>query len=440
MAQTSKNIGLLDHLGHGNLGDDATLDAVMQNIKSRCPTAAIIGLSLNPSDTYKRHGIPSYPIRRDSRSPPEANKLAPNKNGFKTKIKIYLSKYRFLLTLLRLLNTVLIEKPKAFLEEVFFLVESYRIVKSLDLLIICGGGQLLDSWGGPWSFPYTLLKWTILAKFSGKKCYFLNVGAGPIKHPLSKYFIKHALSLSDYASFRDNESRALVQELGFRTKSEVCADNVYNLDISSLNPSDLGQRGTPIVGISPMIYCDPRVYWEKDQGVYDSFIQKLGLFGSWLVRDHHRLALFSSDIRIDLQAIEDLKTELNKGFVGAVDASWMVQEPILTTKELLSHIYLMDYIVTCRFHGVVFAHLLNKPVMALSHHPKVTALMNDFGLSEYCLDIRTCDLDMLISTFTRLVANRDDIKSRMAAKVACSKNELTIQFDNLFLQETTNQW
>ena len=59
-----KTIGLLDHLGGGNLGDDATLQAVMQNIKSRWPDAKIVGLSMNPDDTQRRHGIAAYPIRR----------------------------------------------------------------------------------------------------------------------------------------------------------------------------------------------------------------------------------------------------------------------------------------------------------------------------------------------------------------------------------------
>ena len=66
----------------------------------------------------------------------------------------------------------------------------------------------------------------------------------------------------------------------------------------------------------------------------------------------------------------------------------------------------MDYVVTCRFHGVVFAHMLNKPVLAISHHPKVTALMNEMGLGKYCVDIRTFDLDLLTETFAAVVKMR----------------------------------
>ena len=60
----SKKIGLLDHMGAGNLGDDTTQTAVMNNIKRRWPNAEICGFSMNPSDTRLRHGIASYAIRR----------------------------------------------------------------------------------------------------------------------------------------------------------------------------------------------------------------------------------------------------------------------------------------------------------------------------------------------------------------------------------------
>ena len=64
MTQAETKIGLLHHVGGGNLGDDATLDAVAGNIKRRWPNAEIVAFSMNPDDTETRHGIMSYPIRR----------------------------------------------------------------------------------------------------------------------------------------------------------------------------------------------------------------------------------------------------------------------------------------------------------------------------------------------------------------------------------------
>jgi polysaccharide pyruvyl transferase WcaK-like protein len=92
----------------------------------------------------------------------------------------------------------------------------------------------------------------------------------------------------------------------------------------------------------------------------------------------------------------------------------------------------MDYVVTCRFHGVVFAHLLEKPVLAIAPHPKVAELMADLELSNYCVDARDFDASALADKFASMVANADEIKSRMATKLTRNRQLLRYQFDELF--------
>jgi polysaccharide pyruvyl transferase WcaK-like protein len=426
-------IGLLDHLGHGNLGDEATFTTFMSNIKTRVPGAKFVGLSLNPVDTFSRHGIPSFAIRRDSKLPPETAVSAEPAPTVKDKIKKVLAKVPFLLSSLQALNTILVRHPKALVAEVLFLIESLRVLRPLDLLIISGGGQLLDSWGGPWSFPYTLFKWVVLARLCGIRCCFVSVGAGPLQKKLSRSLIKFALQLSDYNSFRDDRSQAMVREDGFKGDTRVRPDCVYSLNVNSFLVESFRRGLNGAVGISPMIYCDPRVYWEKDQFTYNSLINKLGQFGTGLLERGYCLSLFSSDTRIDLPAIADLRKALCRDSVTQrVDQSQISEPRVHTTDDLLSAISKVDYIVTCRFHGVIFAQLLNKPVIALSHHQKVATLMSDLGLSEFCLDIKTSDSRLMAMTFQRLEENQEAIKARMASKVDQYSLELAEQFDELF--------
>ena len=84
---------------------------------------------------------------------------------------------------------------------------------------------------------------------------------------------------------------------------------------------------------------------------------------------------------------------------------------------------------------MVFAHLLNKPVLAIAHHPKVMDLMTDLELSNYCVDIRDFDLKLLTQRFTSMIINTEEIKSRMAASLARNKQRLRSQFDELFRHE-----
>jgi polysaccharide pyruvyl transferase WcaK-like protein len=92
----------------------------------------------------------------------------------------------------------------------------------------------------------------------------------------------------------------------------------------------------------------------------------------------------------------------------------------------------MDYVVTSRFHGVVFAHLLNKPVLAIAPHPKVAELMSDLELSNYCVDVRDFDSKLLAEKFSSMVANAAEIRTRMAIGLARRRVQLDDQFDDLF--------
>src|SRR5262249_6589122 len=221
--------------------------------------------------------------------------------------------------------------------------------RSLDLLIINGGGQLTE-WGGPWEFPYTIFKWIWLARLAKVRRVFLNVGAGPLTTPLSKFFVRHALQLADYASFRDEESRTLACHIGFTGRSRVFPDSVYSLTRPQPRwPRPYCGQGKASVGLAPMPYCDPRAFPEKNQAVYDALVEKLGRFGSWLLGEGYSLVLFGSDIGVDPLAIADVRAVIAADQSGVTDSPPIITERVGSTEELLGAMSAMDYIVTCRF-------------------------------------------------------------------------------------------
>src|SRR6266403_4642203 len=102
--QAETKIGLLDHVGGGNLGDEATLDAVAGNIKRRWPNAEIVAFSMNPYDTETRHGIMSHPIRRKRWS--IGYKPAETEATLKETVKTLMRKYRAVFYLLKATNAI----------------------------------------------------------------------------------------------------------------------------------------------------------------------------------------------------------------------------------------------------------------------------------------------------------------------------------------------
>jgi polysaccharide pyruvyl transferase WcaK-like protein len=424
MSRTETRIGLLHHVGGGNLGDEATLETIASNIKQRWPIAEIVAFSMNPDDTEARHGIKSYPLRRKRWG--IGYRPVETKATFKEDMKALARKHKAIFYLL-----AMVRLPSEAFRELSFLVSSRRKVKSLDLLIVSGGGQLTGR-DGPWGFPYTILKWIVLARSAGVRCIFLNVGAGPLSHPLAKFFARRALFSAEYVSLRDNKSQALVREIGFTGESRVFPDSVYSLESAATNANPPEQGSRPIVGFAPMPYPDQGgAPTERDQILYNAFIVKLAGFGSWLASQSYALTLFGTDIGVDPQAIKDLQKTLQDQEV-ICSPQYGINYPVESVRDLLATMSGLDYVVTCRFHGVVFAHLLNKPVLAIAHHPKVAELMSDLELSAYCVDIRDFDPNLLAERFALMVARTEEIKARMAARLTGNRQLLRRQFDELF--------
>jgi polysaccharide pyruvyl transferase WcaK-like protein len=417
MEQSKKRIAILHHTGCGNLGDDAIIDAVLRNIGRRWSGAEITIFSMNPGETARRHGVSCYPIRRHEwRVGADADEQAPGepaRGGFAT--------------WLRNTRNPIIRFPRSLWSELVFLAGSYELLKTFDLMIVSGGGQLTER-GGPWSFPYALFVWTHMAKRAGVRCFVLNVGAGPLNHSLSRFFILRALRNADYISFRDANSQQLLTSLGFTGRNQVYPDNVYSFEIEAARKQT--RESAVTVGINPMPFpfSDLLKYPANAQAIQDEFIDKIAKFASLLNGESYALRLFGSDIGADPAEIERLRGVL----INRYKISLPEYVPIDSVDELLGRMAGMDYVVTCRYHGVVFAHLLNKPVLAIAHHPKVTHQMEALGLSRYCVDMLNFDPHRLMDTFTELVANKDMVKERMAASLAEYRAKSRSQFDEIF--------
>jgi len=394
------------------------MEVVLRNIGERWPEAKVTAFSMNPDDTVKKHGIPSYPIRRHTW------KIGYNSGD----MEAIQQSHRGLMSRLGTTRNPWIRLPRALVGEIGFLIGSLKRIWSFDRLIIGGGGQLTER-SGPWGFPYAIFIWVLMARAARVKCVFLNVGAGPLRHPLSKLFVKCALSAADYVSFRDVQSQELATSIGFNGASQVFPDSVYDYKLSIPGASS-GKRSQQIVGIAPMPYpfCDPREHLSDRQAIYEDLTAKIAKFAAAAVQQSYSIEPFGSDYGADPSAIEDLRALLRESHHIITPEYARVE----SVRELLSRMSSMDYVVTCRFHGVVFAHLLNKPVLAISHHPKVANLMNTLGLSEYCFDIEKFQPEQLTDAFESMVRNAEEIRSTMAASLAFRRMKLKGQFDYLF--------
>ena len=349
---------LMGPFGFGNLGDAAIQDTVIGEIRTRHPHATISAISLNPIDTEMRHGIAAFPIRRRSLARSSQSGTA-RKNTPASQAQ----KRSYLVTALAKLPVAKYLKPwysrgTELMAEARFVAKSFRSLRGCTHLVISGGGQLDDVWGGAWAHPYALFKWSVLAKLNRTKLIFLSVGAGPLESVWSRHFVRAALRLADYRSFRDRESRAFVGRLGFANPGPVFPDLAFNLN--RVFPATPAHASPLTVSIGPIPYCDPRAWPTKAQAAYDGYVEKVAQFSTWLLEQGHIVRLLPGCIQQDRVPILDISARIHAGATPQKTKNLIIPD-IQDVAGLLAEIEASDLVISSRFHGLLLALAARKP-------------------------------------------------------------------------------
>ena len=188
----------------------------------------------------------------------------------------------------------------------------------------------------------------------------------------------------------------------------------------------------PTVGINPIGFCDPCIWPKKDAAAYSQYLGKLAEISSWLVSRNYELRFFSAEASVDVHALEDLKLRLRASLSPAV-IDKMFFPPCNSVQDLVTEMAGFDFIVTSKFHGVVFSHLLERPVLALSYGKKIDNLMRTTGQSQYCLSIQGFDVECFKTAFTALVEQSNSLKSSYRQITTSYSKALKAQFDEIFV-------
>jgi polysaccharide pyruvyl transferase WcaK-like protein len=427
-------IGVFGHYGNRNLGDEAIIAAVINSINRLRPGAKISGFSMNPDDTTNRHKIEAFPIRNikrivsDTATKYKHSLNEANQDFSDPKIKRMLKTMPPLFYLLKFLYKL----PHAvlgFFKELALLRRSAKILKQHDMLLISGSGQLFDDWGGPFAYPYTLLKWTALARWTGTRVAFLSLGASPIKSGVSRLFIRKALNLANYRSFRDLSSQKLICGIGFKRKHYVFPDLAWSLPFHKS-----GHRLEEInktIGINPIPYCDPRYWPEHDPARYDAYVKKLAAFAESRLSDGYTIKFFCTKQDTDGLVVQDIKKTLGEENIVYSEIN-LIDREIHTLDELLDSIADCGIVIASRFHGVLLSCLMHKPVIGLAYEPKTVDILNNLGIVKFAINIDEFDADILNRFVAEIMLQKDRITDNLTRHVTDIRNKLDDQYKMIF--------
>ena len=407
-----KKIAFFGLFGQQNLGNESTLQAIIYNARRYMPDVEIKCICTGPDDVSVGYNISAFPI-----SEPYPKRL-------NSKVWLELNN-----PVARLLRKIFIRIPM----EILHWVKMVKTLKGSRMLVVAGAGLLSDYATRPLGRPYEIFKWSIIAKLCWCKLLFVSVGAGPICHPLTRWFIKSALALADYRSYRDSFSKEYIESIGFKKNSDrVYPDLAFSLPRTMI--PECNKRDTPISIIGVGIKDYYGVLGQRQGGgeaKYWAFVDKLGTFVAWLLEHKYTVRVIIGDALYDSRVKQDLMELLKKRGLRYEDGQ-IIDEPISSVEELLSQLAATDIVVSPRFHNILLALMLCKPVVSLSYHEKFQSVMADVGLAEYCQDIDYLDVDKLVRQVMELEKNAENIKPQLEQKAEEFRRALDRQYSIIF--------
>ena len=281
---TLRKICLFGNFGAGNFGNECTLQALLCNLRRYLPNAKISCICSGPEETASTYNVSAFPIRKMP--------LPRMNNGA-----------------MRMFRRIFIGIPI----ELYRWFRAIAVLKGSDMLIMTGTGMLGDFGILPLDLHYDILRWSVMAKLCRCKLLFVSVGAGPIRHPLSRRFVKAALTLANYRSYRDSFSKEYLKSIGFERKGDtVYPDLAFSLPRAIIPGNHHRDDQGAVVGVGLMTYFNKLATSENDETIYRDYLTKVAAFVNWLLDHNYTVRLLIGDAVYDKRVREDLG-ELLKG-------------------------------------------------------------------------------------------------------------------------------
>ena len=303
------------YYGSNNAGDEAMLDAILEVLHEMNSHISVTVISVNPQNTKRRHNVDAV--------------------GW---------------------------------------LDVFDIIKKIlnaDLLI-SGGGSLLQNVTSRRSLYY-YLGIIFLAEFFGKSVMLYAQGIGPIYGTFAKKLTKFIINRVKLITVRDHGSLEELRKLEvtkpeiFCTADPVLAMNPVSLEagkkiLKSYNEDVyIDDEQTPLIGISVRRWHGWQNCKEELAKAIDSLAEK-----------YHARIIF-----IPMQCSEDIKAAQSVAELTKIECTILKDEYV--TKELLSIVGCMDILISIRLHALIFAGVMNVPMIGISYDPKIERFLDSIG-------------------------------------------------------------
>ncbi len=388
--------GLFGLFGSGNFGNDGSLEAMIRHLRKHYPKAQLLTICNGPDEVHSRYAVAAVPIATSpfGYSPSLAGKVV------------------------RTVSAKIVDWIRA-----------VRTTRKLDALIMPGTGLLDDFMTGPLGIPLDLFIWSLAARLTGTRIYYVSVGAGPLVNPVNRWLMLTAARMAHWRSYRDQGSKTFMARQGIDTSHDpIFPDIAFKLP-APLAPPEPRPDTSMCIGLGVMTYRGWRAKGQHSEDIYQRYLETLADFAEWIVLGGHRLRLLIGD-ESDREAVAAFYARLVSRLPAAM-ARKVEQADSHTLLDVMGDMSATDVVVATRFHNVVCALKMRKPVLSIGYAQKNALLLEAAGLGSYCVEIEDFTSGDLKSRFSKLRAERHVFERQIDGTLDTFARELARQDDVL---------
>lgn len=295
-----------------------------------------------------------------------------------------------------------------------------KAIRKCDLLISGGGSLLQDATSRKSILYYLMIMW--LAFLFRKKVFIYSQGIGPILSNINRRLTASTLRYAHGIVVRDEASKELLIEIGIKgEKIIVTADPVLRVKKPELS---VGREILTEEGFTTDTERMTVGFAIREKKIDSNFVDEICISIRRLIEEYQaRIVLIPFHYSEDMAVIEEIESRLGND-VCCIKHKYL-------TDEMLSIIGNMDVLVGVRLHALIYAAIMEVPMIAISYDPKINSFMHSMDMKAMCsmYDFKN---NFFMEEFGKTVTCAETIKKMVRSRIEVlikklGKNEELIQ-------------
>lgn len=321
-----------------------------------------------------------------------------------------------------------------------------KLAHQSDLMILGGGSLFYDYWAFEPSAILTptheglafVSGFAVLAALTKTPLMIYAVGVGPLNTGIGKDLTRMTFELASAITVRDTESRQELVRLGIpEARVKVCADPAFSLAQPDFDPIRATMRQLvgrelpqPILGVALRnwdISADPALWEPEVARALDEFLSLEG--GSVVFTPFHKLVDWP--LTDDKGVAESVLARMH----STSNAVILSSEP--DAQELLTLFSQFDLVLAMRLHALIFAMKSGVPAVALSYDPKVSSFMKTMRADDYQVLLKDANAEAIASRLRNAYRRVDELstsyfeRSRESTRLARKNATIAAKFGHI---------